>query len=39
LIVEAFSIHLGYRPSGHFDSCNDARTGHNRINYVAELDA
>ena len=37
LIAEAFSIHLGYRPSGHFDSCNDSRIGHNRINYVAEL--
>jgi hypothetical protein len=37
LIAEAFSIHFGYRPLGHFDSCNDARTGHNRINYVAKL--
>jgi hypothetical protein len=37
LIAEAFSIHLGYRPPGHFDCCNDSRTGHNRINYIAEL--
>jgi hypothetical protein len=38
LIAEAFSIHLGFRPPGHFDCCNDARTGHhNRINYIAEL--
>jgi hypothetical protein len=37
LIAEAFSIHLGFRPPGHFDCCNDTRTGHNRINYIAEL--